>query len=285
MAVVVRFGMVWHGRVGLGPARQSSRGVARRGLVGHGWVRQGSYGKVRHDRAWLVLAGHGRAGSCEAVRVRHVAVRHGRVRRGGARPSRPGMARSGLVRCGEARWGAARQGRVGQCKAWFPLRGELKMAQKYKARKGSRLNNKQAQAVGQELEKIGDHVTPEQLVEAARPKSSPIHSMFEWNAKAAAESYRVGQARQYIGAVEVEVIIDDISHSVRGWHSVEIEVEEHERATQYVATNVIMQESGLRNQVLAKARAQLTAWKNRYRDYADVFGRVFQAIEEEEEAA
>lgn len=43
----------------------------------------------------------------------------------------------------------------------------------------------------------------EAVVEAARPKSSPLHDLFEWDDSAAAELYRVAQARRYIQVVMV----------------------------------------------------------------------------------
>jgi hypothetical protein len=58
-----------------------------------------------------------------------------------------------------------------------------------------------ADVFGEVLEKIratNDGVASnEAIVEAARPKDSPIHSLFEWDNSAAAEKYRQEQARYY----------------------------------------------------------------------------------------
>ena len=51
----------------------------------------------------------------------------------------------------------------------------------------------------------GGVLLPSAVVEAARPKSSPIHSRFEWDDGVAAEQYRLCQARQLI-RVSVECI-------------------------------------------------------------------------------
>lgn len=44
-------------------------------------------------------------------------------------------------------------------------------------------------------------LTPENLVNEARPESSPIHSAFEWNNTVAAEKWRQEQARQMIKSI------------------------------------------------------------------------------------
>lgn len=51
------------------------------------------------------------------------------------------------------------------------------------------------------------HVKASELVESARPKSSPIHDAFLWDDKKAGQEYRLWQARQWIR--RVEIIIED----------------------------------------------------------------------------
>ena len=48
--------------------------------------------------------------------------------------------------------------------------------------------------------------TPEELVRAARSKSSPVHSLFEWNDKKAAHEARLIAARVMINSLQVEII-------------------------------------------------------------------------------
>jgi len=48
-------------------------------------------------------------------------------------------------------------------------------------------------------------VKSSELVEAARPEDSPAHGGFEWDDGAAAEQYRLQQARQWIRIVKVGV--------------------------------------------------------------------------------
>jgi hypothetical protein len=50
--------------------------------------------------------------------------------------------------------------------------------------------------------RIKGNVSPESLVDAARPANSPIHHLFEWDDAVAGERYRLEQARLYIAKVE-----------------------------------------------------------------------------------
>lgn len=48
--------------------------------------------------------------------------------------------------------------------------------------------------------------TPEELVKAARSKRSPVHKLFEWNDRKAAQEMRLVQARVMINSLQVEII-------------------------------------------------------------------------------
>ncbi len=64
-------------------------------------------------------------------------------------------------------------------------------------------------AVIAELRRIaaenGGQLRPADVVQSAKPKSSPLHSKFEWNDSDAAQAYRLWQARQLI-SVTVEYV-------------------------------------------------------------------------------
>lgn len=48
---------------------------------------------------------------------------------------------------------------------------------------------------------------PKDVVEAARPEESPIHSHFEWDDTRAAEAHRLNQAGKLIARVEMEITL------------------------------------------------------------------------------
>jgi hypothetical protein len=61
----------------------------------------------------------------------------------------------------------------------------------------------------QELERIEGlygSLTPENVLNASRPKNALFHSLFEWNDSIAAEHYRLQQARTILNNIEVKII-------------------------------------------------------------------------------
>lgn len=52
------------------------------------------------------------------------------------------------------------------------------------------------QKVADEIIALGDEVTPEQIVDAARDSNTELHKCFDWNDATAAEKWRKQQARQ-----------------------------------------------------------------------------------------
>tara|TARA_R100001082_G_C4245518_1_gene109240 strand:+ start:61 stop:555 length:495 start_codon:yes stop_codon:yes gene_type:complete len=63
-----------------------------------------------------------------------------------------------------------------------------------------------AQTVGEQLETIQQEngkVTAHLVLDHARPISSPLHPIFQWDDEQAAEQYRLHQARNLIRSIEV----------------------------------------------------------------------------------
>jgi hypothetical protein len=152
------------------------------------------------------------------------------------------------------------------------------MAAQYKPARGAQYGIKQAQALGHVLENLGEHVTPEQVVDAARPAKSPIHSMFEWNDTAAAEQHRLWQARQHISHLEIVVRTESGDLETRAYHSVVI-VTGDDKQRGYSHMVDIRKSTDLSDQVIAKAFRELEGWKERYAEYKSLFGSVFAAID------
>lgn len=65
-------------------------------------------------------------------------------------------------------------------------------------------------------EKAGG-LTAEAVVEAARPKSSPLHDAFEWSDSKAAREYRLEQARCLIRSIEICVTHGKSEVVTRAW--------------------------------------------------------------------
>lgn len=66
------------------------------------------------------------------------------------------------------------------------------------------------------------YLTPQLVVEEARPKTHPLHSQFEWNDRIAGEKYREQQASELIRSVKISYKRkDDTLEQVRYFVSVE----------------------------------------------------------------
>ncbi len=93
------------------------------------------------------------------------------------------------------------------------------MKQEYKAKLGATFGNKDAQVIGDALNKL-NVITPENIVNEASNRKSPIHKYFEWNNSKAAEEYRLQQARLMTNHIVVVMEIDNEPIEVRAFHSV-----------------------------------------------------------------
>src|SRR5690554_4361555 len=82
-----------------------------------------------------------------------------------------------------------------------------------------------AQVAGEELERIrvanNGRLAQEDVVTAAKAKSSPLHPAFEWNDKQAAHQYRLSQAGYIIRKLDVvQVEGDTAANPIRAFVNV-----------------------------------------------------------------
>ena len=92
-------------------------------------------------------------------------------------------------------------------------------AVKREGRGGQRLNKRDASKMytrlAQMYEENGESLNAEDVVAEAKDKNSPFHNWFEWDDTKAARQYRLKQARDLIGSVEL-VRINDPSADKEG---------------------------------------------------------------------
>lgn len=126
--------------------------------------------------------------------------------------------------------------------------------------------SKDAKFVGEHIEmlrkKFKGELTPEDILNDARHNNSPLHSFFEWDDSAAAEQFRLQQARGLIRAV-VAVYVSDERPAVR--QKAYVHVPER-GAPHYRETTHAMSHKNTRKLVLDRAWNELKAWKARYKD-------------------
>lgn len=156
----------------------------------------------------------------------------------------------------------------------------------FKARKGSRITDKQAQIYGECLEKIAEKkgvITPPDVVEEAKSKTSPLHDHFEWDNEAAAEKYRLHQARHLINSIIVVVETPEETIEERAFFNVRIkreteEPEEAEIEQAYVPVSVVLKEKPLRDQILDQALREIDHWEKRYNNIREL-SPIFDAVD------
>lgn len=138
-----------------------------------------------------------------------------------------------------------------------------------------------AKAVGDHLDllrkQFHGELTPKDVLDDARHDNSPLHGYFEWNDGAAAEAYRLSQARGLIRSV-VAVYVRDDAPAVRTKAFVHIA---EPSAPHYREASHAMQLEKTRKLVLQRAWGELQSWRKRYRDLQE-FSELFDVIDEVE---
>ena len=138
----------------------------------------------------------------------------------------------------------------------------------YQWKVGSRVNA-DAQKVGEvcaRLERKGA-LTPKALVDASRHKNATLHSLFEWDDEVAAEKYRETQAAYIIRSIEVVSV--GSSEPVRAFVSVTIN---ENGGNTYMNVERALSEVGTRDEVLARAYAELKAFERKYANLEELAG-------------
>lgn len=116
-----------------------------------------------------------------------------------------------------------------------------------------------------ELQKVYEEhgfLTPQVLLDAARPPKHPLHSQFEWDNKKAGDMYRLEQARELIRSVKVRYRKPNTleEEQVRFYHSVRAE-----KGNVYHTVDDIKANPFLSKVLLAEAER---AWRDLYGRYS-----------------
>lgn len=136
------------------------------------------------------------------------------------------------------------------------------------------------QAVGEEIERLRKQtaegeVLRQKIVEAARPKNSPLHDAFEWDDTAAAEKYRLEQASYLIRAIDVYIDNSGQGAPVRAI----ISVRPVDRDPKYVNTRKALKNKDERKLIVDRAYTELLSWCVRYENMQlKEFNTLFAAI-------
>lgn len=114
----------------------------------------------------------------------------------------------------------------------------------------------------------GGLLRPCDMVASAKPKSSPLHDMFEWDNSAAAEQWRLQQARQIINVV---VTVDpNISGNKKLRAFVSISRDRNETGGGYRSMVEVISDAEMRKELLKEAMQSLSHWEQKYQDLAEL---------------
>lgn len=156
------------------------------------------------------------------------------------------------------------------------------MSVTYAWRPGSRISidpNKAGRELAR-IEKAEGSLTAEVVLERAKSANSSLHDHFEWDDSRAAEQHRLTQASELIRSITVDVSRSNVEppKPVRAFVNVREDEQRH-----YVGTVRAMSDKELRQQVLARAFAELEAFRRRYAELTEL-SAIFAAIDQAQPA-
>lgn len=113
----------------------------------------------------------------------------------------------------------------------------------------------------QAVHDLHQHLTPELVVDVARPPEHPLHQRFEWDDTVAAERFRRGQAAELIRSVRITYrVSEDRDQSVRAFSC----VRENRGPGNYVPTDRVLSDPLQRRILLADCRRDWQAFQAKY---------------------
>jgi hypothetical protein len=121
-------------------------------------------------------------------------------------------------------------------------------------------------------------LTPQSVVDEARPETAPLHSRFEWDDSIAGEKYRIVQAQQLIRAVKIEYTDSSgEKKKVRGFFPIR-DVEENPEKAGYSPTEDIVQNDICLKILLRQLERDIADLKRKYGHLAEFADIVRAAI-------
>ena len=135
--------------------------------------------------------------------------------------------------------------------------------------------NVNAQTVGEEIEKIEKskgEVKARDIVDAAKDKKNPMHNLFEWNDKKAADANRLDTARRVLCCL---VTIADEKEPTRAY--VNTVIKKGSSEGRFINIVDAMNKIETREIVLKNALAELASFRNKYSklsELASVFAEI-----------
>ncbi len=109
----------------------------------------------------------------------------------------------------------------------------------------------------QEIQSLGEEVTPEMIVNYARDDSTELHKCFQWDDSIAAENWRKQQARNVV--LSLTVTVETKSHGAQQFRV----MQNVDRV--YMPVTMIYRDQDQYARLLQEAKAQLAQFRKRYK--------------------
>ena len=139
-----------------------------------------------------------------------------------------------------------------------------------------------AQKAGERLKEIENRdgsITPQAVVEDARPEGSLLHPVFEWDDEKAAEAYRIHQAGNFIRCiVVVPEKENEVKEPVKLFINTNPTNDGQKRVGAYINFRSAMENPVSRSVILSNAKHEMLLFKKKYSQLTEL-SKVFKAID------
>lgn len=127
-------------------------------------------------------------------------------------------------------------------------------------------------------------LTPQIVVDEARPVDAPLHDRFEWNDEIAGEKYRLVQGARMIRVARMEVTIVNSEEKtfIRAFHSLHENGDDERQG--YAPTEEILENEVTRKILLRNMEREISQLKKRYGHLVE-FAETLHRIINDEDAA
>lgn len=123
--------------------------------------------------------------------------------------------------------------------------------------------------------RVRGELTPQVLVDTARPATHPLHERFEWDNKVAGEAYRRDQAHRLIQSVRVSYITDERPKDVRAFVAVP---RPEQSQPNYEPIEDVLADPLKRQLVLSQMEREWRTMQARYGDLVEFSELVLQSL-------
>ena len=124
--------------------------------------------------------------------------------------------------------------------------------------------NADPEKVWEELQKIGDQYTPQDVLNYARDKHTELHKCFDWNDTTAAEKWRKQQARFVCNSLVVTVIEEE--QPMREFRIIQHDTEERV----YRPVTLTVHNKDQYGRLLDMAKREMKSFKERYAEIVEL---------------